>query len=72
VYVLTLTFKVLSLPILLGRPGTEVVPVLIFEMYEAGEYTQLNALGVVVVVLVTAVSLLVRRVSRRFGMEEVR
>jgi iron(III) transport system permease protein len=72
VYVLTLTFKVLSLPILLGRPGTEVVPVLIFEMYEAGEYTQLNALGVVVVALVTAVSLLVRRVSRRFGMEEVR
>ena len=45
---------------------------LIFEMYEAGEYTQLNALGMVVVALVTGISLLVRRVSRRFGIEEVR
>lgn len=71
VYVLTLTFKVLSLPVLLGHAGTEVIPVLIFDLYEGGQYTRLNALGVVVVVLVTAVSLIARRVSRRFGLEQI-
>jgi iron(III) transport system permease protein len=71
VYVLTLSFKVLSLPVLLGHAGTEVIPVLIFDLYEGGQYTRLNALGVVVVVLVTAVSLIARRVSRRFGLEQI-
>ena len=71
VYVLTLSFKVLSLPVLLGHAGTEVIPVLIFYLYEGGQYTRLNALGVVVVVLVTAISLAARRVSRRFGLEQI-
>ncbi|HEY2987181.1 MAG TPA: iron ABC transporter permease [Candidatus Binatia bacterium] len=72
VYVLTLTFKVLSLPVLLGHAGTEVMPVLIFDLYEAGQYTRLNALGVVVVILVTVLSLIARQVSRRFGLEDIR
>ncbi|MGH7845036.1 MAG: ABC transporter permease, partial [Candidatus Binatia bacterium] len=38
VYVFTLTFKVLSLPVLLGHAGTEVIPVLIFDLYEGGQY----------------------------------
>jgi ABC-type Fe3+ transport system permease subunit len=70
-YAWTLNFKVLSLPVLLGHAGTEVMPVLIFDLYEAGQYTRLNALGVVVVVLVTALSLIARRVSRRFGLEDI-
>jgi iron(III) transport system permease protein len=72
VYVLTLTFKVLSLPILLGHAGTEVIPVLIFDLYEGGQYTRLNALGVLVVILVTAISLVARRVSRRYGLEALK
>jgi iron(III) transport system permease protein len=72
VYVLTLTFKVLSLPVLLGHAGTEVVPVLIFDLYEAGQYTRLNALGVVVVILVTVLSLVARQLTRRFGLEDIR
>jgi len=71
VYVLTLTFKVLSLPVLLGHAGTEVMPVLIFDLYEAGKYTRLYALGVVVVVLVTVLRLIARQVSRRFGLEDI-
>jgi iron(III) transport system permease protein len=71
VYVLTLTFKVLSLPVLLGHAGTEVMPVLIFDLYEAGQYTRLYALGVVVVVLVTVLSLISRQVSHRFGLEDI-
>ncbi|MBI2986393.1 MAG: iron ABC transporter permease [Deltaproteobacteria bacterium] len=69
-YVLSLTFKVLSLPVLLGHAGTEVVPVLIFDLYEGGQYTVLNALGVGVIVLVTSISVVTRMVSRRFGLEQ--
>jgi len=69
-YVLSLTFKVLSLPILLGHAGTEVMPVLIFDLYEAGQYTVLNALGVGVIVLVTIIIVAARGVSRRFGLEQ--
>ncbi len=72
VYVLTLSFKVLSLPILLGSAGNEMVPVLIFDLYEGGQYTRLNALGVVVVAIVTLMTLIARRISKRFGIEEVR
>ena len=72
VYVLTLSFKVLSLPVLLGHAGTEVIPVLIFDLYEGGQYTQLNALGVVVVALVTVLTLLARRMSQRFGLVDIR
>jgi iron(III) transport system permease protein len=72
VYVLTLSFKVLSLPVLLGHAGTEVIPVLIFDLYEGGQYTQLNALGVAVVALVTTLTLLARRVSQRFSVAEIR
>ena len=56
----------------LGHAGTEVIPVLIFDLYEGGQYTQLNALGVAVVALVTALTLLARRVSQRFSVVEIR
>jgi iron(III) transport system permease protein len=70
-YVLTLTFKVLSLPILLGHAGTEMIPVLIFDLFEGGQYTRLNALGVVVVLLVGTISLIARRITQRFGLEQI-
>jgi iron(III) transport system permease protein len=70
-YVLTLTFKVLSLPILLGHAGTEMVPVLIFDLFEGGQYTRLNALGVVVVLLVGSISLIARRITQRVGLEQI-
>lgn len=72
VYILTLSFKVLSLPILLGHAGSEVIPVLIYDLYEGGQYTKLNALGVVVVILVTTISFAARNISGRFGLESVR
>lgn len=71
VYVLTLSFKVLSLPVLLGHAGTEVIPVLIFDLYEGGQYTRLNALGVVLVMIVATISLISRRVSQRFGLQQI-
>ena len=65
---LTMTFKALSLPVLLGHSGTELVPVLIFDMFESGRYPEVAALGCATIVVITAVTLLSRRISQRFGL----
>ncbi|MFQ5903260.1 MAG: ABC transporter permease [Candidatus Binatia bacterium] len=72
VYVLSLTFKVLSLPILLSGPGNEVLPVLIFDLYDGGDYTKLNALGVLIIGFVTMLSLAARTVGYRIGIDTLR
>jgi iron(III) transport system permease protein len=69
-YVLTLTFKVLSLPVLLSHVGTEVVPMVIFDFYSSGRFGELCALGVLLIVMLTVVATLARLVLGRFGVQE--
>lgn len=69
-YVFTLTFKVLSLPVLLSHVGTEVFPVVIFILYESGEFPALCALGVMLIGLLTVVAGGARIVAGRFGVHE--
>jgi ABC-type Fe3+ transport system permease subunit len=64
-------FKGLSLPILLAGPGTEVLPTLIYDLYEGGHYTRLNALGILMFVFLLAMSLIAHRMSRQVGQLEV-
>ena len=68
-YVLTLTFKVLSIPVLLSHVGTEVLPVLIFGLYESGEHTQLCALGVILSVVIAVIAGAARVISNRFAID---
>jgi iron(III) transport system permease protein len=65
---LTITFKALSLPVLLGHSGTELVPVLIFDLFESGRYPEVAVLGCATMVIITAVTLMTRRLSQRFGL----
>ena len=65
---LTVTFKALSLPVLLGHSGTELVPVLIFDLFESGRYPEVAVLGCATMVIITAVTLITRRLSQRFGL----
>jgi ABC-type Fe3+ transport system permease subunit len=65
---MTLTFKALSLPILLGHAGTELIPLLIFDLFESGRYSEVAALGCVTIVIVTVLTLLFRGISQRFGL----
>jgi iron(III) transport system permease protein len=65
---LTLTFKALSLPVLLGHAGTELVPVLIFDLFESGRYPEVAVLGCMTMVIITGVTLMTRRLSQRFGL----
>lgn len=65
---LTITFKALSLPVLLGHSGTEMVPLLIFDLFESGRYSEVAALGCVTILFVTVLTLALRALSQRFGL----
>jgi iron(III) transport system permease protein len=65
---LTMTFKALSLPVLLGHAGTELVPLVIFDLFESGRYTEVSALGCATIVLVSLLTLVFRTMSHRVGL----
>ncbi|MBI2534274.1 MAG: iron ABC transporter permease, partial [Deltaproteobacteria bacterium] len=67
IYSLSLTFKVLSMPILLGNVDTKLMSVMIYNLYEDGQYPVLSAMGVILLVLVLSLSLAGAYVGRRFG-----
>lgn len=65
---LTITFKALSLPVLLGHAGTELVPLLIFDLFESGQYPKLAALGTATIFVIMGVTLITRWGGHRFGL----
>jgi iron(III) transport system permease protein len=65
---LTITFKALSLPVLLAHAETELMPLLIFDLFESGQYPKVAALGAAAIVLITGVTLMARFVSQKFGL----
>ena len=69
-YVLALTFKALSLPVLLSHLGTEVLPVVIYGFYESGRFSELSALGVLLVGALSVVALATRIFATQFLVHE--
>jgi iron(III) transport system permease protein len=67
IYVVIASIRELSTSILLTSPGTEVLPVRIFALYEGGDLAQLAALGVVMTVVLAALSVVAWRMASRVG-----
>lgn len=63
--VLARSLKVLALPALLASPGTEVLPVVIYSLYERSAYPELNALGVLLTLGLALLVLPARALARR-------
>jgi iron(III) transport system permease protein len=59
-YVVARTFKSLALPALLSGPGGEMLPSVVYDLYESARYSELNALGVLMVVGLLAIAGLAR------------
>jgi iron(III) transport system permease protein len=72
IFILSLTFKVLSLPVMLTSAGTELLPVLIFELSEGAFYPRLCALGILMIATLVFLSALSRAVAGRFGVQTLR
>lgn len=57
--------QAVSLPLLLVGPGSEVMAVTLFELWQNGQVTELAAMGVLWIMLMTAVSVIFHMLTRR-------
>ncbi len=71
VFVVTHSFRELATSIMLYRSGTEVISVVLFELWETGQYPQLSALGMILVAILIVISLMARAIGGRFSIQQV-
>jgi iron(III) transport system permease protein len=70
IYVLLLSVRELSSSILLYSPGTEVVSVVIWELWENGQYVELSALGVMFILSLFFIVMFAQWLGKKFGVKE--
>jgi len=70
IYVVIVSIRELSSSILLYSPGTEVVSVMIWELWQNGQYVELSALGVMLIVLLFCLVMVAQFVGKRSGISE--
>ena len=70
IYIVIVSIRELSTSILLYSPGTEVVSVLIWELWENGQYVELSALGVMFIIALFMLVMVAQFVGKRFGVKE--
>jgi iron(III) transport system permease protein len=69
-YVLIVSIRELSSSILLYSPGNEVVSIMIWELWQNGQYVELSALGVMLIVALFLLVLAAQIAGRRFGIAQ--
>ncbi len=70
IYIVIVSIRELASSILLYSPGTEVVSVMIWELWQNGQYVELSALGVMMIVALFCFVLVAQLIGRRFGVAE--
>jgi iron(III) transport system permease protein len=70
IYIRMVSVRELSSSILLYSPGNEVLSILIFEQYENGQFTELAALGVVMVVTLIVLVFIAHKLGAKVGVRE--
>jgi iron(III) transport system permease protein len=70
IYVVIVSIRELSSSILLYSPGNEVVSIMIWELWQNGQYVELSALGVMLILLLFVLVMIAQVVGRRFGIAE--
>jgi iron(III) transport system permease protein len=70
IYVMIVSIRELSSAILLYSPGTEVVSIMIWELWQNGQYVELSALGVMLIIALFCLVTLAQLLSRRFGIAQ--
>jgi iron(III) transport system permease protein len=70
IYVMIVSIRELSTSILLYSPDTQVVSVVIWELWENGQYVELSALGVLFIITLFVLVLVARWLGRKYGVKE--
>lgn len=71
IYVFIVSIRELSASILLYSPGNEVIAIVIWELWENGQFVELSALGVMFILTLLILVMLAQYVGRRFGVKEI-
>lgn len=71
IYIVIVAIRELSSSILLYSPGTEVISIIIWELWENGQYVELSALGVLFILALFVLVLIAQWVGKKFGIKEV-
>jgi iron(III) transport system permease protein len=67
IFVAVISLRELSSSLLLYSPGNEVLPVVIWERYETGQFAEVAAIGVLMTVVLVALVAAAHRLSSRMG-----
>jgi iron(III) transport system permease protein len=70
IYVMIVSIRELSASILLYSPGSEVLSVTTWELWENGQFVELSALGVMFILGLSALVLIAQAIGKRFGVKE--
>ena len=70
IYIVIVSIRELAASILLYSPGTEVVSIVIWELWENGQYVELSALGVLFIIALFVLVMLAQYAGRKFGIQE--
>lgn len=71
IYIVIVSVRELSSSILLYSPGTEVVSIVIWELWQNGQYVELSAFGVMLIAALLVFVVAAQLAGRRFGIKEV-
>jgi len=71
IYIVIVSIRELSSSVLLYSPDSEVVSVVLWEMWQNGQYVQLSALGVMLIAALFVFVLAAQAFGRRIGLSEV-
>jgi iron(III) transport system permease protein len=70
IYVMIVSIRELSTSILLYSPGTQVVSIVIWELWENGQYVELSALGVLFIITLFVLVLVAQWLGKKYGVRE--
>ncbi|MDB5748235.1 MAG: sugB 2 [Massilia sp.] len=70
IYIVIVSIRELSSSILLYSPGTEVIAILIWELWENGQYVELSALGVMFIMALFTLVMIAQLLGKKFGVKE--
>ena len=70
IYVMIVSVRELSSSILLYSPGTEVLSITIWELWENGQYVELSALGVLFILALFVLVMVAQWLGKKFGVRE--
>jgi iron(III) transport system permease protein len=70
IYIMIVSIRELSSSILLYSPGNEVLSILIWELWENGQYVELSALGVMFIIALFVLVMIAQWVGSKFGIKE--